>query len=612
MAPTSDKSKPSKSHGRDRRSKSRNTTPVPVSVTVEPTHTSLYLNTSLNPLIVNPTITLEDVLDRNGTSPNIPSSVALGSMQDKIKDSFVNQLKQRGETCDRALREVTAKRKEHEEQERNKESQNLEAEERKRKLKKMSKRASEDRPLAVGAHGLARQDGVDVHKETSSSISSPVSQAPPSAGTAPADGAPSPTNSDASHQPPPMKPVPKFQTFGPNPVEFDDPTVYHIRDITPGMSDEEKKEILCVNVFPKSDLHDLTAGTPPDQDFSAGKAQSQVTATAFGHYVEPYIRPLTEEDAAFLKERGDRITPFVLPPRGPRSYKEIWAEEDGGMAIDPSSEHYPPYDPRGSYDQMGDDQLEQNNISVGPVVSRLLATLRPERRESTNEPNGVNGDSGAMDIDGETQQPPNGLSPATHMPESEAPGWKAPPQVGKGDYQSLDDRMLQELRYIGFLAPEDTPNYVGHYDDEVAARLRLLQSELRKQSIINGARKARISELTSDRMAMQEYQQIADDLDNQLNAAYLKRNRNMGKGKKIQKRPGGAGGGSHPVAGGTQRPAVGEPIRMLMDRKATWNSVIGPVVDYGKAKLPEESIFKEEIMREYMRKEEEGWNEQEE
>lgn len=52
------------------------------------------------------------------------------------------------------------------EQEREKrERADREAEERKHKLKKVKKRDSEEeRPLAVGAHGVARQDGVDIHK----------------------------------------------------------------------------------------------------------------------------------------------------------------------------------------------------------------------------------------------------------------------------------------------------------------------------------------------------------------------------------------------------------------------------------------------------------------
>jgi transcriptional adapter 3 len=69
------------------------------------------------------------------------------------------------------------------------------------------------------------------------------------------------------------------------------------------MSEAEKREIYCVADYPASDLHDQTPGTPPDKDFSNAKPATQVNAGVFANYVEPYIRPLVEEDVAFLRER---------------------------------------------------------------------------------------------------------------------------------------------------------------------------------------------------------------------------------------------------------------------------------------------------------------------
>ena len=74
------------------------------------------------------------------------------------------------------------------------------------------------------------------------------------------------------------------------------------------MTDEEKKEIYCVATFPHDDLHDLIAGIPPDKDFSNAKPSNQVNANTFATYLEPYLRPLTDEDMAFLAER------VSLPP----------------------------------------------------------------------------------------------------------------------------------------------------------------------------------------------------------------------------------------------------------------------------------------------------------
>lgn len=143
--------------------------------------------------------------------------------------------------------------------------------------------------------------------EGTSSLS-PPSMTPPrpaatiSEGPAPV-GSPLTDATAESHQPEPAPVVPQFQVFGPNPLKFDDPTIYHIREVTPGMTDEEKKEIFGVTRFPSSDLSHLMAGVPPDKDFSNSKPTSQVSANTFLAYIEPFVRPLTEEDIAFLKEK---------------------------------------------------------------------------------------------------------------------------------------------------------------------------------------------------------------------------------------------------------------------------------------------------------------------
>jgi len=393
------------------------------------------------------------------------------------------------------------------------------------------------------------------------------------------------------------------------------------------MREEEKKQILCVTEYPKSDLHDLTAGTPPDKDFSNAKPNNQVTAQAFANFVEPYIRPLTEEDLAFLKERGDREKPFVTPARGARHYKEVWAEEDGQMHIDTNNLFdQPRNEARGSFEDMDDTKAETDDISTGPVVARLLSVMRPERRGDTDNNGDTSMTNGDTDTNGDHANNENNTTShasATHLPESALPSWKSnPPQALP--YSLLNDRILQELRYIGFLPSDQMPDYDTHEDDEVAGRLRYLQDILRRQSVINGARKARIVELASERMAQQEYSTIADDLDTQLNQAYSKRNRSMSKGAKNKKhgvnRPGvatavnGAGGGAGTAGtGGTGagKPVLGDTIKGLMDRRQKWNEWIGPVVNGGDARVPERTIFGEEAMARLQEKEVEGWGETE-
>lgn len=115
-------------------------------------------------------------------------------------------------------------------------------------------------------------------------------------------------SSEDSHQPPPASVVPQFQTFGADPSTYDDPTIYHLREILPSMPEAEKQDVLGVTTYPHDDLHDLTPGTPPDRDFTNAKPQHQVTATTFATYLEPFIRDITEEDLAFLRERVSNTT----------------------------------------------------------------------------------------------------------------------------------------------------------------------------------------------------------------------------------------------------------------------------------------------------------------
>ena len=372
--------------------------------------------------------------------------------------------------------------------------------------------------------------------------------------------------------------------------------------MTPDMTDDERKAILCVADYPHDDLHDLTPGTPPDMDFSSAKPANQVLYTTFLAYVEPYVRPLTEEDVAFLKERGDRVEPYMIPTRGNMPYREVWAREDGLNPRDPMNDHQPLNEARGSIEEMNDDTATTEDISSGPLLSRLLAAFRHEPNTS-NDKEDTNGDITMTNGDttiGDQEVEVNGhidesitFRPSTFLPDlSGAPAAKPPSSTRA--FATLEQRMLQELRYHGLLTPEDAPDYDGHFDDEVAARLRYLQSELRKVSSENGARKARVLELTEERMAMQEYATIADDLDNQINNAYSKRNRTMSKPKKgVGKARPGVGGAAG-VA--TARNAVNEGTRMLMERRVQWKDLIGPVVEFGQKGIPKETVFDEESM----------------
>jgi len=470
--------------------------------------------------------------------------------------------------------------------------------------------------------------------DSASSSLSPIAAGTPAAADIENEKVDGEDSSSDEHEGPPAPKMPNHQTFGLDPSTFPDPTVYEIRKVEPGMSEEEIKEIYSVAVYPKDDLHDLIPGTPPDKDFSNAKPTNQVQATTFSTFLEPYFRPFTEEDLAFLRERGDRATPFVIPRRGKKHYTEVWSEEDGAMSIDTPQQgrdKLPANQARGSIDVMDDAVAETDQVSGGPILSRLLATLRPEHRAPPSEEkptlNGLT--NGEANVNGEANgdlgeasqafsDAPAPIPSATFMTDSSTESWKKASHV-KLDHAQVDERIKQELRHIGFLPPDTEPDYDAHYDDEIAARLRFLQTKLKEQSVINGARKARLQDLTKERMAHQEYTTILEDLDGQVQTAYLKRTRTLGKSKKT-KRPGGAGGGSHFVGGvntGMARPGIGDLTKMLMERREKWIKNIGLVFDDERSlgKVPRSkdegsSIFKPEAMADLIRKEKESWDEE--
>ena len=341
-----------------------------------------------------------------------------------------------------------------------------------------------------------------------------------------------------------------------------------------------------------------------------------------------------------MVSQGDRVTPFAMPRRGKKHYTEVWAEEDGSISTDKPSgpDGLPPNQARGSLENMDDEVAETEQVSSGPMLSRLVSALRFESRPPTEEkPPTANGTSspsangiGPSDAqpstsDPFTDSPAATIPPATFMPDSNLPTWKSP--TPKLTSEQMDERLKAELRHIGFLAPDSEPDYDAHRDDEVAERLRKLQDELKRVSIINGARKARVLELANERMAHQEYSTILEDLDGQVQQAYLKRTRTLGKGKKNNKRPGGAGGGSHhnaangtggangfggPGGAGVQKPGIGDVARQLMTRRERWEGKIGPVFggDVTRVRGKGEGIFEEEVMAPYLKREAERWDEE--
>ena len=188
MPPQVGKSKPKGREGRQ--SRSRNTTPnslvessIPSAI---PTVTS-FTDMKISALMVPSNISYDDILERHGGAGAIPDPSHLNTIAKNLKE-LSDLAAARSDACHLGIRILAEKRKAAfaEERERELEEENAarmrEAEEivkkeaededevrgrrgGKPKKKKESSSVLEERPLNTGAHGLARQDGLDLPLE---------------------------------------------------------------------------------------------------------------------------------------------------------------------------------------------------------------------------------------------------------------------------------------------------------------------------------------------------------------------------------------------------------------------------------------------------------------
>lgn len=181
MPPLAGKSKPKARDGRQ--SPSRNTTPSSIAslpFTAVTFSSTAYLDIPVSSLVLPSNITYDDILERHGGGGGIPDPKNLELMASDLNSLSISA-ETRGQACDGAMRELAKRRKERIEADRIREIASREAEEKENlkrvaeedddggvkkagRLKKRKERINvkEERPLAHGAHGVARQVGGDL------------------------------------------------------------------------------------------------------------------------------------------------------------------------------------------------------------------------------------------------------------------------------------------------------------------------------------------------------------------------------------------------------------------------------------------------------------------
>ncbi|CEP61462.1 histone acetyltransferase NGG1 LALA0_S03e03400g [Lachancea lanzarotensis] len=393
--------------------------------------------------------------------------------------------------------------------------------------------------------------------------------------------------------------------------------------------EEFLKKKYGVSSYPASDLKDLLPGEIPDMDFSRPKPANQIQLTTFLASVDSFYREFSDDDIKLLKNKylippnvkversyDPEVTPYIIPKLGPL-YADVWSKEDNSQNIanlSPPPLHDPTSIlPKKSSRELSDQTLDTEEISCGPLVSRLLSAILRDDTKDTNstEP--------TTDVDVKMDTPTAGnptLTPSSEMDEDRSTklsstsnipqqaGWKV--NSVNLDYPTFEERLKRELKYVGIYMnlpksedsgySEDPDWLSGREDDEISSELRELQDELRQVTKVNIKRKATLVPLVERRLAWQEYASILDDLDKQTDQAYVKRIRApKNKKKKQQAVTSGIGSTSQAAIQAAHQQAANSSLKSLLDKRRRWVTKIGPLFDSPEImkRFPKESVFRD-------------------
>ena len=122
------------------------------------------------------------------------------------------------------------------------------------------------------------------------------------------------------------------------------------------------------------------------EDFSKSKQPSQVQVNTFYTSIEPWLRPIKEEDIGFLQYTADEVEPFIMPKLG-RHYSALWEEDDtaqyggplpGTAAMRASSHASPPSVlPKWEPSTLAEPDLLTEERGHGPLTERVVSALIP-------------------------------------------------------------------------------------------------------------------------------------------------------------------------------------------------------------------------------------------
>lgn len=299
------------------------------------------------------------------------------------------------------------------------------------------------------------------------------------------------------------------------------------------------------------------------KDLSAIKPKiaNQIPINVFWNYVEPFFKPIDEDDLKYLDDPSNvmDVAPFVIPPLG-LHYEKIWYEQYGYVVPSQSS-----------FGGFGHDNnkrssrpLDVNGKSQIHLRDRLLSALLDKDADVSLE--GEFGDEDVL-MDGV------GVS-------TEFGGTSVQPQS-----MPLNDRLKKSLNELGFTDLISSRDY--QEDDEICVEMRSVQRQLREQIVINQYRKKRLAEFIRTRLASQEFYSLIGDLDKQIDSVFHKRIKSAKK-KKTLTTGGKTESGSQQLSNFNEIPV--EALQCLQNRRKLLDSFTEIIPDRIESICPSEHV----------------------
>jgi transcriptional adapter 3 len=217
----------------------------------------------------------------------------------------------------------------------------------------------------------------------------------------------------------------------------------------------------------------------PDGDFPNSKPTDRIPIKTFNERNEPYFHPFTEDDRDFLLDRGDNVTPYVIPKLG-KHYSEQWAEEDGGSVLCASPA--PPTTSgavnhsnaqSGQPEHLNDNILDRVEATISPHQSRLFAAFMREdpseagKLSMSRQPTGTEASDTGLAVQAASHDTSQRL----------VAEWKIP--MLKGDHHHLEERLRREMSHPGPIDPRNGTDTQDTQEDVITVRPRQLRDELK-------------------------------------------------------------------------------------------------------------------------------------